>query len=239
MKTTLLVAAWNELEGMKAIMPQIKREWVDQILVVDGQSTDGTAEWAREQGYDVIVQQKPGGLRYGYYDALPHIKGDVVITFSPDGNSLADKIPALVEKMKEGYDMVIVSRYLDDATSEDDDFLTGFGNWFFTKTVNVLHGGHYTDSMVIFRAFKKQLVYDLDLDKEESYSIPERLFRCKLSWEPLLSVRAAKCGLKVGEIPGSEPPRIGGERKLKVFKWGAAFYFQFLYEVFCWKRRGG
>jgi glycosyltransferase involved in cell wall biosynthesis len=235
MKTTLLVAAWNELEGMKAIMPQIKREWVDQILVVDGQSTDGTAEWARQQGYEVIVQQKPGGLRYGYYDALPHIKGDVVITFSPDGNSLADKIPALIEKMKEGYDMVIVSRYLGDAKSEDDDMITAFGNWFFTKTVNVLHGGRYTDSMVIFRAFKKQTIYDLDLDKEASYAIPEKLFRCKLSWEPLLSVRAAKRRLKVGEIPGSEPPRIGGIRKLKVLKWGAAFYFQFLYEVFFWK----
>ncbi|MDP2866024.1 MAG: glycosyltransferase family 2 protein [Elusimicrobiota bacterium] len=235
MKTTLLVAAWNELEGMKAIMPQIKRDWVDQILIVDGQSTDGTAEWAREQGYEVVVQQKPGGLRYGYYDALPHIKGDVVITFSPDGNSLADKIPALVEKMKEGYDMVIVSRYLGEAKSEDDDILTAFGNWFFTKTVNVLHGGQYTDSMVIFRAFKKQIIYDLDLDKEESYALPEKLFRCKLSWEPLLSVRAAKRRLKVGEIPGDEPPRIGGERKLKVFKWGAAFYFQFLREVFFWK----
>ena len=235
MKTTLLVAAWNELEGMKAIMPRIKRDWVDQILVVDGQSTDGTAEWAREQGYEVIVQGKPGGLRYGYYDALPHIKGDVVITFSPDGNSLADKIPALVEKMKEGYDMVIVSRYLDEARSEDDDLVTGFGNWLFTKTVNILHGGHYTDSLVIFRAFRKQLVYDLDLDKEESYAVPEKLFGCKLSWEPLLSVRAAKRRLKVGEIPGSEPPRIGGVRKLKVLRWGAAFYFQFLYEVFFWK----
>ena len=48
-------------------------------------------------------------------------------------------------------------------------------------------------------------------------------------------MRAAKRRLKVGEIPGSEPPRIGGVRKLKVLRWGAAFYFQFLYEVFFWK----
>ena len=156
MKTTLLVAAWNELDGMKAIMPQIKREWVDQILVVDGQSTDGTAEWAREQGYEVIVQQKPGGLRYGYYDALPHIKGDVVITFSPDGNSLADKIPALVEKMKEGYDMVIVSRYLDGARSEDDDFLTAFGNWFFTRPSTCCTAGT-TPTRGDLQGFQKQL----------------------------------------------------------------------------------
>ena len=41
-----------------------------------------------------------------------------------------DDIPVLLEKMEEGYDMVIASRYLDAAKSEDDDWLTGFGNWF-------------------------------------------------------------------------------------------------------------
>lgn len=46
--------------------------------------------------------------------------------------------------MKEDYDMVIVSRYLDGAKSEDDDVITAFGNWLFTKTVNFLRGGHYT-----------------------------------------------------------------------------------------------
>ena len=44
MKTTLLVMTLNEIEGMKAIMPHIKNEWVDQIIVVDGGSTDGTIE---------------------------------------------------------------------------------------------------------------------------------------------------------------------------------------------------
>ena len=148
MKTTLLVLALNELEGMKAIMPQIKREWVDQIIVVDGRSTDGTAEWARERGYEVVVQSRPG-VRFAYFDALPHVKGDVILCFSPDGNSVASLIPALVDKMKEGYDMVIVSRYLGDAVSDDDDMVTAFGNWLFTKTVNVLHGGQYTDAMVM------------------------------------------------------------------------------------------
>ncbi len=42
MKTTLFVLAYNEIEGMKAIMPRIKKEWVDEIIIVDGGSTDGT-----------------------------------------------------------------------------------------------------------------------------------------------------------------------------------------------------
>jgi len=137
--------------------------------------------------------------------------------------------------MKEGYDMVIVSRYLDYAKSEDDDLITAFGNWFFTKTINVLYGDYYTDAMVIFRAYKKDVIYKLELEKEEGYSFVERLFRTKISWEPLLSVRAAKRRLKITEIPGDEPPRIGGKRKLKVFQWGAAYYLQFLREKFYWR----
>lgn len=224
----------NEVNGMKAIMPRVDRAWLDQIIVVDGGSTDGTIEWAKEQGYEVYVQKRPG-FRHAYNEVLPLVKGDVIVTFSPDGNSIPELILALIEKMKEGYDMVIVSRYLGSAKSEDDDVITGFGNWLFTNTVNFLHGGHYTDAMVIYRAYKKQIVYDLELNKDEGYALAEKLFRTRISWEPLLSVRAAKRKLRITEIPGDEPPRIGGERKLKILKWGAAYYFQFLRELFCWR----
>jgi glycosyltransferase involved in cell wall biosynthesis len=227
MKITLVVPTINEITGMREIMPRIKREWVDQILVIDGGSTDGTLEYAREQNY-TVVSQTSWGMRNAYLDAWDKITGDVVITFSPDGNSIPEMIPPLIAKMKEGHDMVIVSRYLSGATSEDDDLLTGFGNWFFTRTVNWLHGGKYTDVMVMYRAYRKNLVYELELDQEKWYRVPERLFFCRISWEPLLSVRAARRKLRVAEIPGDEPKRIGGERKLRVFRWGAACYFQFL-----------
>lgn len=234
MKTTLLVMTLNEITGMRAIMPKVKREWCDQIIIVDGGSTDGTIEWARDQGYEVYVQKKRG-FRHAYTEVMPMVTGDVIITFSPDGNSIAELMPDLITKMSEGYDMVIVSRYLGNAKSEDDDVVTGFGNWLFTRTVNILHGGAYTDAMVIYRAYKKSLVAELELDRDEGYSLAERLFQTQISWEPLLSVRAAKRKLKIGEIPGDEPPRIGGERKLKILKWGAAYYFQFLREVVFWK----
>jgi glycosyltransferase involved in cell wall biosynthesis len=234
MKTTLLVMTLNEVNGMKAIMPLVKREWCDQIIVVDGGSTDGTIEWAREQGYEVYVQ-KQRGFRHAYTEVMPLVSGDVIITFSPDGNSIPELIPGLISKMSEGYDMVIVSRYLGSAKSDDDDVVTAFGNWLFTKTVNILHGGNYTDVMVIYRAYRKQIVSDLELEKEEGYALAEKLFHTQISWEPLLSVRAAKKNLKVTEIPGDEPPRIGGERKLQILRWGAAYYFQFIREIFLWK----
>ena len=103
----------------------------------------------------------------------------------------------------------------------DDDLLTAFGNWFFTRTVNLLNGGCYTDAMVIYRAYRKQLIYELELDRDRWYTTPEQLFACRISWEPLLSARAARRGLRIAEIPGSEPPRIGGQRKLRIWRWGA------------------
>jgi len=234
MKVTLLVLTLNEIVGMKKIMPQIDQSWIDQVLVLDGGSTDGTVEYALEQGYDVHVQKKKG-IRFAYLEALDKIEGDVIISFSPDGNSPAEAIPRLKEKFAEGYDLVIGSRYLGDAVSDDDDVITRFGNWLFTKTVNILHGAHYTDAMVIYRIFNKSLIYDLDLDKEESYLLPERLFKTVISWEPLMSVRAAKKKMKIGEIPVDEPERIGGERKLQILRWGGAYYFQFFRELFYWR----
>jgi glycosyltransferase involved in cell wall biosynthesis len=234
MTVSLLVPTLNEIVGLKQVMPLVKKEWYDQLLILDGGSTDGTVEYARSQGWQVYVQ-KQRGMRHAYAEALPLIKGDVVVTFSPDGNCVPERIPDLVAKMKEGYDMVIVSRYLDGAHSDDDDAVTGFGNWLFTKTVNVLHGGRFTDFMGIYRAYRTRLIYDLDLQSEDGYAGAEKLFGTKISWEPLLSIRAAKRRLKIGEIPGDEPKRVGGERKLQVWRWGAAFIYQIWREKFLWK----
>ena len=198
MTSTLIIMTLNEIEGMKVVMPQIDHDWINQIIIVDGGSTDGTIEWARDNGYDVYIQKKKG-FRHAYEEVWPLVRGEIVITFSPDGNSIAGLIPNLKAEMAKGYDMVIVSRYLDGAKSEDDDIVTGFGNWLFTKTVNILHGGNYTDVMVIYRAYRKSLATDLDLIGDSAFALPEKLFSTKISWEPLLSVRATKANLKIGE----------------------------------------
>ncbi len=212
-------------------MPRVDRSLFEQILVVDGNSKDATAAVAREMGYDVVLQKSPG-IRGAYMDALPHIKGDAILTFSPDGNSIPELLKPCIEKFSEGYDMVIVSRYAPGAKSYDDDAVTAFGNWLFTASINFFHGGKYTDAMVIYRIYRKGLIHELGLDKDSSYSFEEKLFRTHISWEPLLSIRAAKRRLKVAEIPGDEPARDGGERKLQVLKWGAAYYWEVLREKF-------
>lgn len=233
MTVTILALTLNEIVGVRAILPQIDPSWYDQLLVVDGGSTDGTVEWCREHHFETYVQKRRG-IRFAYLEVLPLITGDVILTLSPDGNCDPAVIPKILAKMREGCDMVIGSRYLDDATSSDDDLITGFGNWLFTRTVNLLHRATYTDCMVIYRAFTKQLVHDLDLDKEEAYALPEKLFHTIISWEPLMAVRAAKARKKIGEIAAGEPERLGGERKLQILRWGAAYYFQFWRELWYW-----
>src|SRR5215831_8327419 len=120
MRTTVLALTLNEIDGVKAILPQIDRAWVDQIIVVDGGSTDGTIEWSREHGYEVYVQKRRG-IRFAYLEVLPLIQGDVVLCISPDGNCPVEYIPQLLTKINEGYDLVIGSRYKGDSKSEDDD----------------------------------------------------------------------------------------------------------------------
>ncbi len=230
MTFTLFVPTLNELEGMKKIMPRVNREWIDQILVVDGGSTDGTLEYARAEGYDIYLQKKKG-IRHAYIEGIPQVKSDVVIPFSPDGNSIPELIPRLIEKIREGYDMVVVSRYAPGAKSEDDSLLTAFGNWFITKSINLLHGGRYTDALVIFRAYRTGLFKELGLFNDRVYA-PEWLFHTVAGVEVLLSIRCAKGKLRVADIPGDEPPRIGGTAKLKPFRWGTMHLMEIFMELF-------
>ena len=234
MKFTLIVMTLNEIEAIKVIMPRVDRALFAQILFVDGGSTDGTVEWARENEY-FVYEQKERGIRNGYLEAWPLIEGDAVITFSPDGNSIPEKLPELIEKMNEGYDLVIASRYLGDAKSEDDTVVSGFGNWLFTRTVNLLFKANYTDALVIYRAFNKNIIRFLNLDRDDDFILVEKMFfnpPRTLSWEPILAVLAHKYGYRVGEISASEPPRIGGEAKVKIIRWGGAIYVQFFLEFF-------
>jgi glycosyltransferase involved in cell wall biosynthesis len=230
---TLFIVAMNEVEGMRAIMPQIDRSWVDQIILADGNSTDGTQEYAREQGIEVVPQIGKGG-RNAFRTGFAHIKSDVVITFSPNGKSVPEVIPALIDKMAEGYDMVIASRYKGHAKSSDDNLISWFANRFFTNSINLLFGGHYTDAMVIYRAYRTRMFYELELDRDEHYPL-EGLFRTIVGIEPLLSIRAAKRKLRITEIPADEPNRIGSFNKFPKVSGGLIYFGQMLRELWHWR----
>src|SRR5262245_44817331 len=91
---TLFMPVLNEITGLRAILPRIRPEWCDQIRMVDVGSGDGSLEFAREFGCDTYVQHR-SGIRFAYIEAWPLIRGDIVITFSPDGNCPPEAIPQL------------------------------------------------------------------------------------------------------------------------------------------------
>lgn len=205
MKVTLFIPVLNEIEGVRAIMPRVKKEWVDEIIVVDGHSTDGTKEYFEQNGLSVISQTLPGTIG-AWWEGFEAATGDVIIPFSPDNNSVPELLPILTQKMKEGYDMVVASRYIAGAKSEDDDFLSSWANRFLTGLINALFGSDYTDALVMYRAFRKDLLRNLGFSKDTGRKFNK--YNVGL-YDVLLSVRCAKRKLKVAEIPGDEPDRIG------------------------------
>ncbi len=97
-KLTLLVIALNEIEGIKIIMPKIKKNWLDQIIIVDGGSSDGTVDWTKKNNFDVYIQKKKG-FRHAYEEIFRKVTGNIIFTFSPDGNSIPELIPSSITEM--------------------------------------------------------------------------------------------------------------------------------------------
>jgi glycosyltransferase involved in cell wall biosynthesis len=212
MRVSIIVFEINEIDGMRAMMPQIKPEWYDELIIVDGGSTDGTIEYAREYGYNLFVQ-KEKGVGAALNEAVRKVSGDIVILYAPDGSFLPDRIPMMIEIIaRDGYDIVNVSRYSFGAKSLDDTFFTGIGNRVFTIMVNLLFGKQFkfTDFLYTYVAFKRDLVKELGVDTKV------------ITWTQILMLRAIKRKYKIIEIPGDEPARIGGD--VKVPKLPAAWY---------------
>jgi glycosyltransferase involved in cell wall biosynthesis len=201
----LLLPTLNELQGLRAILPSIDPSLVDQIVVIDGGSTDGTIEYALEMGLTVVSQLRPG-LQFAIFDICHALDHDYVIEFSPDGNCMANQLPELVAKLREGYDHVVVSRYLAHAMSHDDHAITAFGNWMFSRLMRPLARFPITDALNIYRGYSRKIILDPDL---EFYMKGPVL-------EPLITGICALRDLKAAEIPGDEPVRIGGVTKRSI-----------------------
>lgn len=202
---TLLLPTLNELAGLQATLPGIDRSLFDEIIVIDGGSRDGTVEYAMEMGVTVVSQLRPG-LHWAIYDIVMSLSTDYVVEFSPDGNCKIEQLPEIVEKLREGYDQVVVSRYLDHAISEDDHAVSAFGNWLFTRLMRPLARFRITDALTIYRGYRRSIVLDPDFGH----------YLNGPCLEPLVTGMCAVRGLNVVEIPGDEPMRIGGVTKRSI-----------------------
>ena len=222
MSVIVFVLTLDEIDGVSKIMPQIKKEWADRIIFVDGGSKDGTIEKAKELGFEVIHQKNKGegnACRVGT-DAT---ESDYVMFFSPDGNDVPQDIQKLVQKSKEGYDIAHISRFGKNSISDDANWLDRFGNNMFTFLVNSFFGGNYTDALNGFRIIKRSIWDELKTDAQY------------LNIEQQTCIRLAKLKIPIYEIDGNEPERIGGERKMRPLTTGAQLSYQILKEFAYWK----
>jgi len=222
MSTAVIVLTLDEIDGVKAIMPRIKKEWAEEIVFVDGGSTDGTIEEANRLGFRVINQHNRGegnACRIG----MEKTNTDYVMFFSPDGNDVPEDIPKLIKKIEEGYDIVHISRFGKKSINEDAGPIDRFGNNMFTFLVNVFFGGYFTDALNGFRIIKKKVMLDFKTDAQY------------LNIEQQICIRASKKGNSIYEIEGKEPKRIGGKRKMRPIEVGAQLSYQIIKEFIFWK----
>ena len=198
----------------------------DEYFAVDYHSTDGTVEYFKSHHIPVVIQEKKGRGE-AFYLSAKKAKGKYLVFFSPDGNEDPSDIPLLIRELKQSADMVIASRFMQNARNEEDGQVFKFRAWAnraFTLLANLLFRGKLTDSINGYRAIKKEAFEKLKLDAQ-GYAV-----------EYQMSIRALKLGLKIKEIPTIEGKRIGGTSGAEAIPTGIKFLYYLIREILIEKK---
>lgn len=219
MTVSVILITLDEVNCIGRVLDSIPKDAVDEILVVDGHSTDGTPELVRNMGYNVIFQEGKG---YGaaFLTGAKNAKGDIIILMDSDGSQNPEDIPKLLEKIKEGYKVVFASRYLKGSGSEDDTFIRFVGNKFFTALTNLLHGVGISDSLFLFAAIDKNVFNSLGLKYQGFEFCVE------------VPIKAHKKGYKFAQIPSFERKRFHGKSRVNAFIHGIKILKTIIKELF-------
>ncbi len=208
-KISVVIPVYNEASTIKGILDQVVLvntfNIPKEIIVVDDNSTDGTAEFLNHlNNPDIkpihlsVNQGKGAALKAGFKIAT----GDIVVV--QDGDSEYDpKEITLVLKpfIEAGAKVVFGSRYISPST--------GLGFWhtmfnrMFTSLGNIFLGIKLTDIMTCYKAF----------DREVLNSFLEKLEAKRFGFEPEVTARIAIAGYKIIEVPISYHPRSSKEGK--------------------------
>jgi glycosyltransferase involved in cell wall biosynthesis len=219
---SVVIPAKNEARNLPHVLPMLPLG-LHEVILVDGNSTDGTADVARQlrPGITIIGQTRKGkgnALACGFAAAT----GDFIVMLDADGSTDPAEIPRFVDALKHGADFAKGSRFMPGAGSSDISRLRQRGNFALNKIVNLLYGTRYTDLCYGYNAFRRDCLGAISLDASQ----PEGGDPTEMAWgdgfevETLINVRIAKAGLRVFEVPSFERSRVHGSSNLNAFSDG-------------------
>ena len=202
---TVVIPALNEAANLPYVLPRID-DSVDEVVLVDGYSTDETIAVARQLRGDIrIVAQEGRGKGAALRSGFAAATGDIIIMLDADGSTDPAEIPVFVGALRAGADFVKGSRFLQGGGTSDMPWYRRLGNGGLVSLVRLLFAGRYSDLCYGYNAFWADVLPALDLDAD-GFEI-----------ETVMNVRALRAGLQVAEVPSFEHKRRHGTSGLKTF----------------------
>lgn len=198
----VIIPAFNEENAVGKVIRDIPKHLVDEVIVVNNNSTDQTSEAAEREGATVLFEATKG---YGNacLKGIDYLKNnrkastDVVVFIDADYSDYPDEMNKLVAPIKENEaDMVIGSRALGKKEKGSMTVPQIFGNWLATSMMRVLFGAKFTD-LGPFRAIRYSSLLDLEM-QDKTYG-----------WTVEMQVKAIKQKLRYQEVPVNYRNRIG------------------------------
>jgi Glycosyl transferase family 2 len=221
-RVSVVVPTRNEARNLEVVLPAIAavRPAVHEIIIVDGNSVDGTIETAqRVLPWVKTISQTRKGKGNAMACGFAAATGDVIVMFDADGSADPAEIPAFVRALIDGADFAKGSRFVRGGGSDDITLLRKSGNAGLNGVANALFGTSYTDLCYGYNAFWADILPVLDLPPIDTPAPADgsMLWGDGFEIETVLNCRVAAAGLKITEVPSMERERIFGQTNLRTF----------------------